>query len=104
MRTVYSYLRLLIASCLFVGGVALLFLPSAGSVARNARWRERQLQTVPAHQRADWIYDQDLQDARNEAYVKVFGVVLGGLGLGGALLEAAYLCALYGRHDPRVPA
>jgi hypothetical protein len=99
MRSVYSYARLLIATTLFVAGIALQFYPSAATVARDARWRERQLRAVPADQREQWIYDRDLEDARSEGYVRVFGVLLGGIGLGGALLETAYLSALYGRRD-----
>jgi hypothetical protein len=95
MRSVYSYARLLIATTLFVAGIALQFYPSAATVARDARWRERQLRAVPADQREQWIYDRDLEDARSEGYVRVFGVLLGALGLGGALVEAVYLRTAY---------
>jgi hypothetical protein len=97
MRIVYSYLRLVIASSLFMGGIAFQFAPSPASVARDARWRERQLQVIPAGQHAQWVQDRDTEDARTEAYLRVFGVFLGGIGLGGALLEVTYLAAQYGR-------
>ena len=38
--TVFSYLRMIIASWLFVGGLALQFWPSPAEVARVARGRE----------------------------------------------------------------
>src|SRR5262245_5395403 len=101
MRTVYSYVRLVLASWLFLAGVALQFGPSAASVGRDARWRERQLQAVPAEQRSKWVQDQDAEDARSEGAMRLFGVLMGGLGFAGALLEAAYLCALYSRRGSR---
>jgi hypothetical protein len=97
MRIFYSYARLFIASWLFMGGLAVQFLPSAASVARDARWRERQLKAVPANQRAQWIEDRDAEEASSQAYVRLFGVLLGGLGLAAALREAAYLSARYRR-------
>ena len=36
MRTVYSYLRLALACCLFLGGFAVQFVPSAAAVEREA--------------------------------------------------------------------
>ena len=48
MRHVFSYARLFIASWLFMGGVALQFVPSAAALERDARWRERQLRKIPA--------------------------------------------------------
>jgi hypothetical protein len=97
MRVYLSYARLFLASWLFLGGVALLFGPSAAMVARDARWRERQLQTIPADQQAKWIEDRDLEDGRSQAYVRTFGVVIGGLGFAAALRETAYLIGRYGR-------
>ena len=97
MRVAYSYARLFIASWLFMGGIALQFVPSAAAVARDARWRERQLQTVPAEQRAQWVEDRDNEDANSQAYLRLFGVLVGGLGLAMALRETAYLNARYSR-------
>jgi hypothetical protein len=96
MRVIYSYARLFIASWLFLGGVALQFGPSAASLARDARWREKQLQTVPAEERSQWIEQRDIEDARSQAYLRVFGVLMGGLGFAAALRETAYLSARYG--------
>jgi hypothetical protein len=97
MRVYFSYGRLFIASWLFLGGVSLLFGPSAASVARDARWRERQLQSVPADQQARWVEDRDNEDASSQAYVRLFGVLMGGFGFAAALRETAYLCGRYGR-------
>ncbi len=97
MRAVYSYARLFIASWVFMGGLAMQFLPSAAAVARDARWRERQLQSVPADQQAQWVEDRDSEDARTQAYLRLCGVLLGGLGLAAALRETAYLLSRYGR-------
>jgi hypothetical protein len=55
---------------------------------------------MPADQRAQWVQDRDREDAGSEAYLHLFGVLLGGIGLGGALLEAAYLGAQYSRSRP----
>ena len=97
MRVIYSYGRLFLASWLFMGGLALQFVPTPTSVAREARWRERQLQTVPADQQAKWVEDRDTEDASTQAYLRLFGVALGGLGLAAALRETAYLSGRYGR-------
>jgi hypothetical protein len=91
MRFFYSYIRLLIASTLLMGGLGLQFVPSQSAVARGVRWRARQLEAVPAAEREKWIAERDNEDSSAEAAVRVFGVLLGGLGLGGALLETAYL-------------
>jgi hypothetical protein len=96
LRIFYSYGRLFVASWLFMGGVALQFVPSASSVGREARWREQQLQTIPAEQRAQWIENRDLEEGRAQAYLRFFGVLMGGLGFAAALREAAYLSARYG--------
>lgn len=100
MRTVYSYIRLALASWLLLGGVALQFVPSAAAVEREARRRERLLQAVPAEERAEWLRTHDLEDGRGEAYLRLFGVLIGGVGLAMALFEAAYVCARYSRHCP----
>ncbi|HYV34935.1 MAG TPA: hypothetical protein VE988_04470 [Gemmataceae bacterium] len=97
MRVYFSYARLFIASWLFMGGVAVQFLPTSAAVARDARWRERQLQTIQAEKRAKWIEDRDIEDANSQAYLRLFGVVLGGFGFAAALREAAYLNARYSR-------
>jgi hypothetical protein len=97
MRVAYSYARLFIASWLFMGGVALQFVPSSAAIAREARWRERQLQTIQADQRAQWIEDRDNEDANSQAYLRLCGVLLGGLGFAAALREAAYINARYSR-------
>ena len=100
MRTVYSYIRLIFASCMFLSGIALQFVPSAGTVERDVRHRERLLKTIPTEDREEWIRTRDLEDARSEAYLRLFGVLLGGVGLGVALFEAAYVCARSSRHCP----
>jgi hypothetical protein len=100
MRAVYSYLRLTLASWMFLGGIALQFLPSAAAVEREARRRERHLQAVPAEQRAEWLRAHDAEDAQSEAYLRGFGVLLGGVGLAIALFETGYVCARYSRHCP----
>jgi hypothetical protein len=97
MRVYFSYARLFIASWLFLAGVSLLFGPSAAMVARDARWRERQLQAIPVDQQAKWIEDRDTEDGISQAYLRAFGVLIGGLGFAAALRETAYLCGRYGR-------
>jgi hypothetical protein len=97
MRVAYSYARLFVASWLFMGGVALQFVPSAAAVARDIRWRERQLQTIPAAQHAQWIEARDSEDANTQAYLRLFGVLLGGFGFAAALRETAYINARYSR-------
>jgi hypothetical protein len=69
--------------------------PGAG-----ARHRSRLLQSVPAEEREEWLRARDLADVGSEAYLYLFGVLLGGVGLGMALFEAAYVCARYSRHCP----
>jgi hypothetical protein len=82
---------------MFVGGLALLFLPTTAQTERNARWRQRQLQSLPAEQHAPWIEEQDAEDARSQAYLHLSGVLLGGLGLSMALRETAYATGRYCR-------
>jgi hypothetical protein len=100
MRIVYSYARLTLGCWLFLGGVAVQFVPSPTTVEREARRRERLLQAVPSEQRAEWLRARDLDDARSEAYMRLFGVILGGFGLALALFETAYVCARSSRHCP----
>ncbi len=100
MRTVYSYIRLILAAWMFLGGVALQFVPSAATVQRDARQRERLLQAVPADERAEWVRARDIEDGRAEEYLRLFGVLLGGVGFAVALFEAAYVCARASRHCP----
>jgi hypothetical protein len=100
MQTVYSYIRLTLASCMFLGGVALQLVPSAAAVERDVRHRERMLQSVPAEERAEWLRQRDQDDARAEASLHLFGVLLGGVGLGMALFETAHVCARSSRHCP----
>ena len=97
VRIFLSYARLFVASLLLMGGLAIQFLPSAEAVARNARWRERQLRAVPEEQKAKWVEDQDAEDARTYGYLRLFGVLLGGFGLAAALRETAYLFGRYSR-------
>jgi hypothetical protein len=96
-RLIFSYARLFIASCLFMGGIGLQFFPTAAGMAREARWRERQLQTVPAHLQAAWIESRDFEDASSQAYVRLWGVLMGGFGLAMSLRETAYLSGRYSR-------
>ncbi len=101
MGLTYCYVRLFIACWLFVGGVAIQFVPSVSSEARASRWRERQLQNIPSDQHARWIDDQDTIDSNTQAYQRLFGVMLGGTGLAMALRETAFLTAKYGRAEFR---
>jgi hypothetical protein len=100
MRTVYSYIRLTLASWMFLGGVALQFIPSAAGVEREAHRRERLLQSVPVEDRAEWVRAQDIEDARSEGSLRICGVLLGGVGFAMALFEAAYVCDRSSRHCP----
>jgi hypothetical protein len=95
MSITYSYIRLILASWLLLGGVSLQFVPSAAAVDRDGRWRERRIQSVPTDQRPQWVQEQDSQDARAEANVRLFGVLMGGIGLGMLIHEATYLSAVY---------
>jgi hypothetical protein len=97
MRIYLSYGRLFVASLLLMGGLAIQFLPTTEGVARNARWRERQLKTVPAEQQAQWVEDRDAEDSATYAYLRLFGVILGGAGIAGSLRETAYLFGRYSR-------
>jgi hypothetical protein len=100
MRIVYSYIRLTLASWMFLGGVALQFIPSAASTERETRHRVRLLQEVPINERAEWMRLRDLDDAHDDAYLRLFGVLLGGIGFAAALFEAAYVSARASRHCP----
>jgi hypothetical protein len=97
MRLFYSYGRLFIGCWLFLGGVAVQFEPSSAAVARDQRWRERQLEKIPADQHAQWVEQQDREDARTQGYVRLMGVLIGGLGFAMALRETAYLVGRYSR-------
>jgi hypothetical protein len=97
MRIYLSYGRLFVASLLLMGGLAIQFLPTSEGVARNARWRERQLKAVPEEQRAQWVEDKDAEDASTYAYLRLCGVILGGAGIAGCLRETAYLFGKYSR-------
>ena len=96
-RVMFSYARLFIASWLFLAGVGIQFLPSAASMQRDARWREKKLQTIPQDQRSQWIDDRDTEDSQSQAYLRLFGVIMGGAGFAMALRETAYLNARYSR-------
>jgi hypothetical protein len=100
MRFVYSYIRLFIASWMFLGGVAIQFVPSPAAVERGIRDREQRLQAVLAEERAEWLRARDMNDSSSEAYLRLFGVLLGGVGFAAALFEAAYVCARSSRHCP----
>ena len=100
MRTVYSYIRLVLASWMFLGGIALQFIPSNGAVIREAHRREQLIQAIPIDQRAEWTRTQDIEDSQSEAYLRLWGILLGGIGFAIALFETAYICARYSRHCP----
>jgi hypothetical protein len=97
MSVVYSYARLVVAGWLVMAGVAAQFSPSAASVERGIRSREQDIKAVPVDRREQWSQDRDLENARGEAYFRIFGVLVGGIGLGAALHEAAFLFGLYAR-------
>ena len=96
-RVMFSYARLFIASWLFLAGVGIQFLPSAAAMQRDARWRERKLKTIVEDQRAQWIEERDTEDSQSQAYLRLFGVIMGGAGFAMALRETAYLNARYSR-------
>jgi hypothetical protein len=97
MRVWFSYGRLFIASWLFVAGLSILFGSSATAAARDERWRERHLKTIPAEEHAKWIEDRDHEDATSEAFVRLFGILMGGFGFAAAMRETAYLHGRYSR-------
>jgi hypothetical protein len=97
IRVFYSYARLFVAALLFMGGLACLFAPTAAAQQRDAHWRERMQRTMPESQIAQWIEYRDDIDARTYAYLHIFGVILGGVGLAMSLRETAYLTARYSR-------
>lgn len=97
MAVVYSYARLVVAGWLVMAGVAAQFSPSAAAVERGTRWREIELRSVPAEKRDQWIQDADKESAKGEAYFRIFGVLLGGIGIGAALYEAAFLFGRYAK-------
>jgi hypothetical protein len=85
---------------MFVGGIAIQFVPSPAGVERGVRQRERLLQAVPVEERAEWLRLRDLDDASSEAFLRFFGVILGGVGMGMAIFEGAYVSARSSRHCP----
>src|SRR5271154_1312266 len=100
MRTVYSYIRLTLAAWLFLGGIALQFVPSVGAVGRADRRRELEVKAVPVEQRSDWIQARDLENASAEAAYRLAGVIIGGIGFAIAMFETAYVCSRMSRHCP----
>jgi hypothetical protein len=97
MAIVYSYARLVIAGWLVMAGVAAQFSPTVASVERDVRSREWDVKSVPPEKRDQWVYDRDVESAKAEAYFRIFGILLGGIGIGAGLHEAAYLFAKYSR-------
>jgi hypothetical protein len=97
MAIAYSYARLVIAGWLVMAGVAAQFSPTAASVERDVRSRDEEAKTIPADKRDQWVRDQDSASAKAEAYFRIFGILLGGIGIGAGLHEAAYLFAKYSR-------
>ena len=100
MRKVYSYIRLTLASWLFLGGIALQFVPSLGAVGRADRRRELEIKAVSPEQRSDWIQTRDLENANSEAAYRLAGVMIGGIGFAIAMFETAYICSRMSRHCP----
>jgi hypothetical protein len=100
MRILFSYIRLILASWILLGGLALQFIPSSAAVERDVRQRERLIQTVPIEERSEWLRLRDRDDSSSEANLRVFGVLLGGIGLAAALFETAYVSARSSRHCP----
>jgi hypothetical protein len=97
MSVVNSYARLVVAGWLVMAGFAAQFSPTAASVERGVRSRDQDIKTVPADRRDQWSQDRDLENARGEAYFRIFGILIGGIGIGAALHEAAYLFGHYAR-------
>ncbi len=96
--SVFSYLRLVVASWLFVGGLAVQFETQA-EAQREARARERawrELRLSPEQREAQDV-TQDAQDRWVEWQLRLAGVVLGGIGFAIALHEAAYVASRYAR-------
>lgn len=100
MKTVYSYVRLTIAAWMFLGGLALQWVPSTAAVERDGRWRARLAAEIPPTERASWLEEQDRNDARAEAHLRMFGILFGGVGFAMALFETAHVCARASRHCP----
>jgi len=78
-----------------MGGIAIQLNPAPAAVAREARWREKQLENIPAGQRSQWADERDNEEASARAYLRLFGVLMSGTGFAMALREAAYLNARY---------
>ncbi len=97
MRVYLSYGRLFLASWFFLGGLALLFGPSPAGEARRMRERERELQSLPVEDHPRRIAEQDIDDAKTAAAIRLMGVLIGGLGFAAAMRETAYLSGRYGR-------
>jgi hypothetical protein len=99
MRVYMSYGRLFLASWFFLGGLALLFGPSPAGEARRMRERERQMLTleIPPKEQPQWIKQRDEDDSKISAYMRLLGVLIGGLGFAAAMRETAYLSGRYGR-------
>ena len=97
MRVYMSYGRLFLASWFFLGGLALLFGPSPAGEARRMRERERQLLTIPVEEHSQWIRERDDEDSKISAYMRLLGVLIGGMGFAAAMRETAYLSGRYGR-------
>src|SRR4051794_5150097 len=93
IRVYVSYARLFVATCLFMGGLACLYEPSPAASLRDVHWRERMIKSMPENQISAWIEYRDEADARSYAALRLFGVLLGGIGLAVALCETAYLNA-----------
>ncbi len=97
MRVYMSYGRLFLASWFFLGGLALLFGPSPAGEARRMRERERELLTIQAEEHPRRIKEQDEDDSKTAAAIRLLGVLIGGMGFAAAMRETAYLSGRYGR-------
>lgn len=100
MRNIYSFVRLTLASWMFMGGIALQFFPSNAAVEREGRRREQLLGAIPVESRAEWIRARDIEVAQSDSYVRLAGVLLGGVGFAMALFETAHVSARASRHCP----
>jgi hypothetical protein len=101
MSIIYSYSRLVIAGWLVMAGLAAQFSPTVASVERGIRSREQDMKAVPIEKRDQWLQDWDIEHARTEAYFRIFGILLGGIGIGAGLHEAAFLFAKYSHRTAR---
>lgn len=95
----FGYFRLILASWLFLGGMAFQFWPSEADVQRESRARERTWRPkgLSIEQKDAQGALLDEQDARNQLLLRLGGIFLGGIGFAVVLHEAACIAARFNR-------